>query len=499
MNAPFKPKFELPDQIPETNPYLEHIKKVFQGGILGSEYLINWHHQLKTWYLHLWTMGIIRFLIIMEPPQYGKTEIGGVQLPGYIFKEDPDTVIGYMTYGQDRANTISEKAKTVMRSNEYMNEYNGLTVPSCETGVKKWNNSLDGRYYAMGRECGVDGEAIKYMIFDDLYKNQKEGLSPVTLDSAWDIYSAIGLTRIPPDGRVLLYFKRWHTRDIIGRCITDMEKSPFADQYEILFLPAEITSENIHLKHPLDPRKEGEPLWPFKHSIIDLRAREISLKKALYDAEFQQVPLNAKGININTDWFTKKISRSEIPQGLKWFRYYRLAELEKGTIDKQNATCKMAKSKTNEFYISDLRVFDGSWAEANEHLEHTAKAEKGVKIGIKNAGGDKAQLVETILEKKKKSTIKSYDSADPLNWAADAKAGKIHLVDDEDTKRFLEACQLYTGSGKDGDECLIQALAGAWNMIKSKRTITQAMAATNKNKPISRRHNRWLNKRNLLR
>lgn len=505
MNAPlsFRPKLELPSEIPETNPYLEHIKACFQGGILGSEYLTNWHVLLKTWYLHLWTIGQILRLIIMEPPQYGKTEPGGVHLPGYVFKYDPTAPFGYMTYGQDRANTISERAKNVMRSPQYIEEMGGpeerdvLTVPLSQTGVKKWQNSLGGTYWAWGREAGADGESLKYMVFDDLYKNQKEGLSPQIQQTTWETYQAIGNTRIPPDGRILLYFKRWHTLDVIGRCLSDMEKSPYADQYEVLFFPAVLTPENYHLKHPLDPREIGEPLWPHKHTANELKAREIGMGKALFEASFQQVPLNAKGLSINIDWFAKKITRSDIPKGLTWFRYYRIAATEKGSIDQQNATCLMAKSSRNEFFVKELKIIDGGWSDVSKLITHTANLEPGVKIGILNATGKKQTLVDNILESKpKRRKIKTYDAVDPLSWAADAQAGKILLMDDSDTEKFIDACQVYTGSGKDINEATIQALAGAWNMIKSKRSVTQAMAAKNKNNPKSkhkhRRSKRWL-------
>ena len=169
--------------IPRTNPYLEFIKRYFPGG----EYMVNWHHNVISWYLWQWVMGKIPYLIIEMPPQYGKSAAGAVMLAPYVFSQYPTARFAYTTYGSPLAKDMSEDSRTIMRSDGYKDEFNDLTVPPAYRSLEKWKNTLGGVYKGVGRNGAINGTPQDFLVADDLFKNYLEAMSPIIREAALEI------------------------------------------------------------------------------------------------------------------------------------------------------------------------------------------------------------------------------------------------------------------------------------------------------------------------
>lgn len=472
-------------KIPETNPYLEFVKKHFHGG----DYIVNWHHAVTSYYIDQWVQGKIRWLILEYPPQYGKSELGSMMLAPYVFKEFPTARFAYTTYAFPLAKRMSKTSKNIMRSEAYRQEFNDLTVPLSFRSLDLWENSLGGVYTGQGRDGSISGTPQDFIVCDDLFKNYDEAMSPVIRESAWFWFVTVALRRLSPKGRALLFFTRWNSDDVIGRCLKLMNtNSKVARPWIRLSFPGLMTEELFKNKHPADPRQIGEALWPWKETVDELETVRMEQGEAAFNATYQQTPVNEKGTKINPEWF-RKISRADVPKGLRWNRYYRFGELQTHTIDKKNATCLMAKGNNGEYFVSDVDYFDEDWPSCLNRLKRVGKSERRVKVGFQKTGGSRKTLFEQVKDcKREVRKLKSFDPVNPLVWTPDAQAGKMCLVEDENTVKCLEACRNYTGSGRDKREAEIQALAGAHNMISSQRSIVQILAEKNKKLQAKRKN-----------
>lgn len=460
--------------IPDSNPYLEFIKKHFPG-----LYIVNWHHNVISYYLHKWVHGEIKDLIIEVPPQYGKTEAAAVMMLPYIFSEYPTAKTGYVTYGDNLATEMSERSKKLMRSEGYKLENNELTVPLSQRSNYKWHNSLNGRHLAAGRGGSIDGFDLDFLICDDLYKNYEEGVSQTVRESVWDFFTQVALARLSPEGRTLLFFKRWHDDDVIGRARRLMELHPdVARHYEVLSFPSLMTEKLFEKKHPADPREPGEALWPHKQTVRQLLARRLEIGDAQFNAVYQQIPVNAEGTKIKPTWFNQ-INSSDLPSDLKSMQFFYLGELAKNTIDPHNGFCSIAKDKNGRIFILDLDYFESDWPSCLSKIRQVGKTSSVLKTGVQKIGGSKKKALfdQVMACRTSKNKLNKYPFEDPMSWTVDAAKGQFFLVKNEQTVPFLEACRNYTGTGRDKREADIQALAGAWAMTRSRRSIAHFMAA----------------------
>lgn len=465
-------------KIPQTNPYLEFIKKHFPG-----EYMVNWHHAVQSYYLWQWIEGKIPFLIIEQPPQYGKSAAGAVMAAPYIFSRFPTSKFAYTTYGYPLAKRMSRDSKSIMRGDAYKQDFNDLTIPLSQRSFDYWENSLGGIYTGVGRNGSLSGTPQDFLVSDDLFKNYEEAKSPIIRDAIWFWFVTVALRRLSPTGRALLFFTRWDNDDVIGRCLKLMNtNSKLARPWVRLSFPGLMTEELFKTKHPADPRQPGEALWPYKDTVADLEMIRLEMGEAAFNAVYQQIPVNAKGNKIKPKWFGE-INRIDIPKNLRWSRFYRFGELERNTIDKNNATCLIARTASGDYIVSNTNYFESDWPSCLERLKRVGKVERRIKIGFKKVGGKQKDLFKQIEDHKREiKRLKSFDAANPLVWTPSAKEGKMFLIKDEDNKDFLEACRNYTGTGRDKREAEIQALAGAYNMISSRRSIVQILAEKNRKK-----------------
>lgn len=478
-------------KIPETNQYLDFIKEYFPG-----IYNVNWHHRLMSYYVDLWVKGDIRFLIFEIPPQYGKSTIGATMLAPYVFQHYPTARFAYTSYGYPLAKRMSRESKNIMRSDNYKVKNNDLTVPPAFRTFDYWENTLGGVYTGVGRDGALSGTPQDFLVCDDLFKNYDEAMSPVIRESVWYWFTTVALKRLSRKGRALLFFTRWHTDDVIGRCLKIMEKGgEHARPWTVIGLPGLMTAENYASKHPADPRRPGEPLWEWKETVEDLETALLEMGEEAFEAVYQRNPINKHGTKINPDWF-QECRQYDIPSGLRWHRYWRLGELEKQSSDKNNATCLLAKSRDGKYYVRDIEYFTEDWPGCLEKIKAVGKSERRVRTGFKkpfakkrkNAGGKKHDLYEQVEQcKREVKMLKGVPPVDPLVWTPDAKEKRIFLTNSENASIFLESCRNYTGTGADNRAAEVEALAGAHKMIDDRRSIVQILAA--KYRKLKKRRN----------
>ncbi len=246
--------------------------------------------------------GKIRRLIVTLPPQHGKSLGASVLLPAWLLGIDPDCRIAVASYSFSLAAKFNRQIQRVMDSRNYR-----LAFPASrlkQGGEKGYTRTAEefeivghnGGLIATGREGSLTGNPVDVMILDDLYKDALEANSPTVRDNAWEWYTSVVRTRLHNASRELIVFTRWNDDDLIGRIgrkerIVDLRS---ADQ--IGDTPADhwfrLNFEAIKesAPTPLDPRPEGEPLWPERHSLRLLEEKR-ELDRVMFSCMYQGAPL----------------------------------------------------------------------------------------------------------------------------------------------------------------------------------------------------------------
>ena len=253
-------------------------------------------------------MGEIRKLMITMPPQHGKSEGATRRLPAFVLGQDPDKRIAIVSYNAIKARKFNRELQRIMDDDRYYELFPQTLLAGQasyqEQGRRSRNYARNsdeceivgyqGSFKTIGVGGSLTGEPVDMLIMDDLYKDASSAWSPVIRQNVADWYDTVASTRLHNDSQQLLVFTRWHMEDLAGRLL---EQEGVYDPIEnpqgwlLVSFPA------IQNRPPSeqDPRAEGEPLWPERHSLeklLEIKGRSPTVFESLY----QQNPQPSQGL-----------------------------------------------------------------------------------------------------------------------------------------------------------------------------------------------------------
>ena len=243
----------------------------------------------KSYYrvLDKFAKGQIKNLIIQAPPQHGKSQGSSRFLPADMLGLNPDLKIIIASYAATIATDFNRDVQRIIDSEEYRAVFpettlNGSNVVTVATNYLRNSGVFEivghqGSLRVVGRGGSLTSKTADVIIMDDLYKDAAEANSPVIRQGAWDWYTKVVRTRLHNDSQQLIVFTRWHPEDIIGHII-ESEKVIRAERWSDLDGVGDswvlVNYEAIKTGEPteIDPREQGEALWPARHSLAKLDA-----------------------------------------------------------------------------------------------------------------------------------------------------------------------------------------------------------------------------------
>ena len=253
-------------------------------------------------------MGEIKKLMITMPPQHGKSEGATRRLPAFVLGQDPDKRIAIVSYNAIKARKFNRELQRIMDDDRYYELFPQTLLAGQasyqEQGRRSRNYARNsdeceivgyqGSFKTIGVGGSLTGEPVDMLIMDDLYKDASSAWSPVIRQNVADWYDTVASTRLHNDSQQLLVFTRWHMEDLAGRLL---EQEGVYDPIEnpqgwlLISFPA------IQNRPPSeqDPRVEGEPLWPERHSLeklLEIKGRSPTVFESLY----QQNPQPSQGL-----------------------------------------------------------------------------------------------------------------------------------------------------------------------------------------------------------
>jgi len=253
-------------------------------------------------------MGEIKKLMITMPPQHGKSEGATRRLPAFVLGQDPDKRIAIVSYNAIKARKFNRELQRIMDDDRYYELFPQTLLAGQasyqEQGRRSRNYARNsdeceivgyqGSFKTIGVGGSLTGEPVDMLIMDDLYKDASSAWSPVIRQNVADWYDTVASTRLHNDSQQLLVFTRWHMEDLAGRLL----------EQEGVYDPIENTQGWLLVSFPAiqnrppseqDPRAEGEPLWPERHSLeklLEIKGRSPTVFESLY----QQNPQPSQGL-----------------------------------------------------------------------------------------------------------------------------------------------------------------------------------------------------------
>jgi predicted phage terminase large subunit-like protein len=254
---------------------------------------IGWHHKLIFNYLERFERRKIKNLMILTPPQHGKSTTVAERFPAYHFSRDPRSHVLVASYSDDLAVRASINCRQIVQSDWFQERFG---YPVGKATESRWTLAVpeqDGRYslVASGISGSITGHTAQIAIIDDVLRSRQDALSEQIRETIKMNYTGSVETRLPKDGGTLLITTRWHADDLAGFLLTRAKDNPKAAQWVVLTLPATNDSgtEAYILNTATGERTDlpaYDALWPslFPRDLLDQRRADLGegLWQALY-------------------------------------------------------------------------------------------------------------------------------------------------------------------------------------------------------------------------
>jgi predicted phage terminase large subunit-like protein len=317
-----------------------------------STFSPNWFHNKYYEVLSQFARGEIKKLMVFVPPQHGKSEGSTRRLPAYMLGRDPNKRIAIVSYSSTKARKFNREIQRIMDDKPYQEIFPDTKLSNGFDGYARTMDELEvagkqGGIKTVGVGGPLTGEPVDILIMDDIYKDAKSAWSETIRDGHQDWYNTVADTRLHNDSQQLIVFTRWHEKDLAGYLLSKEN-----DWVVFTFPSIKVGSPNAY-----DPRKEGEALWPERHSVEKLdaiRKRDPYVFGNLYQGDpkakegllyktlkrYREVPVEAKerGAVVDTadtgDDFLVSIVYVVAPQGYYLLDVYYTAQGMETTEEK---------------------------------------------------------------------------------------------------------------------------------------------------------------------
>jgi predicted phage terminase large subunit-like protein len=255
--------------------------------------------------------GVIKKLIISCPPQHGKSQGSSINVPAMMIGRDPDLKIATVCYSATKARKFGRKVKQLLSDEKYIEVFGNLKPEKKQSDYTNSAEEMeivgyDGFLKNVGYQGGLTGDPVDVLLMDDLYKDWKEAKSPLIRENVKDWYNSTADTRLHNDSQQLIVFTRWDEDDLVGfieskERVVVIESLDDIEEYRGQDVWFKINFEAIKTGEPteIDPRQQGEPLWPERHSLAKLE-KSRSKDPLMFDCLHQGNPSNAEGLLYHT-------------------------------------------------------------------------------------------------------------------------------------------------------------------------------------------------------
>ena len=284
---------------------------------MWPDFIAGRHHYLIAEKMEKIATGELKRLIINMPPRHTKSEFASYLFPAWMIGRNPSMKIIQATHTTELAVNFGRKVKNLLETDEYREVFDDTKLSADSKASGRWDTKSGGMYYAVGVGSNLAGRGGDLIIIDDPHSEQT-AMSASGFENAWEWYTAGPRQRLQPGGAIVLVQTRWSEKDMTGNLVRQMTKDPFADQWEVLELPAVFDS--------------GEPCWPEFWKKEELESVKASIPAYQWNAQYQQNPTSETLAILKREWWNVW-EKEEIPNLQYVIQSYDTAFSKRETAD----------------------------------------------------------------------------------------------------------------------------------------------------------------------
>jgi predicted phage terminase large subunit-like protein len=420
-------------------------------------------HQLLAKKLEDCLSGKTKRLCIALPPRQGKSQLASVLLPAWALTRRPELTVLQGSYGSGLAEVFSKGAKGVLTSPAYRSLFPAIVDPN-SSRQREWRTVQGGSYFSAGITAGGSvGRGSDLLVCDDLFASRDDADSSVMREKVWNWFTAVGLTRLSPNGVVVIVNSRWHEDDLIGRIQRN------CPEFEHLSIPALCENPTT------DPlaRKEGESIWPERWSVERLTELRQTLGTREWSSHYMCRPTPPGGTVCDASK-VRVIDRAQVPELVRRGRGWDLA-LGVAKVNDWSCGASGGFDKEGNFILTDVNRAKRDWNNQRSVIVALAKLERG-HVGIENVSAWQIAVEEVRKALAGVAIVKGIPAsvskeARACGWLSLIEAGKFYIVRAGWNADFLSELASFP-VGTHDDQC--DAVSVLWETIRKRQQLCVA-------------------------
>ena len=281
-------KLTHPKAFKESRPHQKKIADTFQA--LYEKRIIRFS-PTDPWQIVDSTEGLEGFeycrkMKLNMPPRHYKSFSAGL-FSQWVLGKNNDNRIITVSYNEILSGRFAQGVRDGIDATRADNKRVIFNDVFPETHIKQGDASarmwsLQGQFFnylATSFNGTVTGVGCNIGIIDDQIKTAAEAHNENLLDNHWAWYTDTFLSRLEEDAIQIIIMTRWSNNDICGK----LEKEAEADEWYVLSMKACINEET------------KEMLCPEVFSFKSYSAKKKLMSPEIFDANYQQEPVDAKG------------------------------------------------------------------------------------------------------------------------------------------------------------------------------------------------------------
>ena len=408
------------------------------------------HHLAMIRELDGLARGDTRRLILLLPPGSAKSTYASRLFPAWWMAHNPKGAVIAASHTASLAEHFGRGVRLLLAEHSPVL---GVSMRQDARAAGRFMTNLGGEYFAVGVHGAVIGRRTDLALIDDPVSSLAEALNPRAREQLWNWFRSELVTRLKPDGRVLLVMTRWHPDDIAGRLIDQGGWSVFQ------------LSALAEADDPLG-REPGAALWPEWEDRSELLAKQVMLGERTFAALFQQAPVLATGALFDT----AHIRLIDHPPAGTAVRAWDLAGSSDASRNPDwTVGLRLLRDATGRFVVEDIRRVRADPAEVAALIRATAEADGlAVTVGLPQDPGQAglfqlAALTSLLAGFRITSSVEIGSKVERARRvASQVPAGNVSLVRAQWTRAFLDELDLFPSGEKDDQ---VDALSRAFMML----------------------------------
>ena len=247
--------------------------------LASTEHIPAQHHLLMMDALERVSRGEIRRLMLLLPPGSAKSTYASKIFPAWWLSQHPTSAVIAACHTARLAEHFGRGVKRLL--DEHSTRL-GVKLRGDARATGRFMTQRGGEYFGIGVQGAVTGRRADLALIDDPIRSFADAESFSAREHLWEWFRSELVTRLKPQGRIILVMTRWHDDDLAGRLIE-------RGGWTVLRLPALAEAGDLLGRAP------GDALWPQWEDRAALEEKRALLGEKHFNALFQQSPMRDGG------------------------------------------------------------------------------------------------------------------------------------------------------------------------------------------------------------